>query len=201
MLFEPDLSALEELCFSSTESVLTVQPGGKVLILFHNHQNSCINVKEQIVVGAVHTIKANKITLLFDKEVCQSDEGNDDLVGPGQGDGDVNVVHSDADRRDHLKKVLSLPREGMSKSQLKELERFLIDSNDVFSLHEDDLGCTSLVQHRVDTGGHAPIKQPPRRFAILSERDVTSLIDDMTKRGIIQPSVSAWASPILLVPK
>ena len=122
-------------------------------------------------------------------------------MGPDQGNGDVNVVHSDADRRDHMRKVLSLPEKGLSKAQLNELERFLIDSNDVFSLHEDDLGCTSLVQHRVDTGDHNPIKQPPRHLPFSQRETVSSLIDDMMKKSIIQPSASAWASPIVLVPK
>ena len=89
----------------------------------------------------------------------------------------------------------------LCKAQLKELERFLIDSNDVFSLHEDDLGYTSLVQHRMDTGDHTPIKQSPRRLPFSQRETVSSLIDDMMKKGIIQPSASAWASPIVLVPK
>ena len=115
--------------------------------------------------GAVLTIEADQITSLVDKGVCQSEEGNNELVGPDQGNGDVNVVQSDADRRDHMRKVLSLPEKGLTKAQLKKLEKFLIDSNDVFSLHEDDLGCTSLVQHRVDTGDHNPIKQQSSSFA------------------------------------
>ena len=106
VVFEPDRSTLKELGLSSMGSVLTVQPGGKVLIPFHNHQNSCTNVEKQVIVSAVLTIEADQITSLVDKGVCQSEEGNNELVGPNQGNGDVNVVHSDADRRDHMRKVL-----------------------------------------------------------------------------------------------
>ena len=68
VVFEPDRSALKELGLSSTGSVLTVQPGGKVLIPFHNHRNSCINVETQVIVGAVLSIEADQITSLVDKD-------------------------------------------------------------------------------------------------------------------------------------
>ena len=46
-----------------TESLLTMQPGGKVLLLFHNHKNSCINVEEHMVVGAIQTIKPDGLNV------------------------------------------------------------------------------------------------------------------------------------------
>ena len=57
--------------------MLTVQPGGKVLIPFHNHRNSC---EKHVIVGAVLTIETDQITSLVDKGVCQSEEGNNELV-------------------------------------------------------------------------------------------------------------------------
>ena len=59
---------------------------------------------------------------------------------------------------------MNCPQEELEPAQQKELEEFLLTSDDVFSLDEDELGHTSLVHHTVDTGDHQPIKQPPRRL-------------------------------------
>ena len=67
-------------------------------------------------------------------------------------------------RRDRLKKVLNIPQEGVELEQVKKLEEHLLSSHDVFSLDDDDLGHTSLVRHRVETGDHPPIKQSPCRI-------------------------------------
>jgi len=58
-----------------------------------------------------------------------------------------------------------------------------------------------LVQHRVDTGGYPAIKQLPRRMPFSQREKVAELVKDMLEKGVIQPSTSAWASPIVLVPK
>ena len=72
---------------------------------------------------------------------------------------------------------------------------------DNFALSDAELGCTSWIQHSVDTGNHAPIKQQPYRTPIIRRAMIAEMVDDMRKQGIVQPSVSPWASPIVLVPK
>ena len=72
---------------------------------------------------------------------------------------------------------------------------------DVFVLSGEDLCCTILAEHRIDTGDHAPIKQYPRRTPFVQRAKIASLISDMEKKGVISPSVSPWASPVVLVPK
>ena len=110
----------------------------------------------------------------------------------------VNVVTADEEER---KKLLNIGVQNLDQKQREQLEQFLLSSDDVFSLSNSDLGHTSLVLHKVDTSDHPPIKQPPRRHPISQREVVSVLVDDMTKKGIIQPSTSAWASPIVLVPK
>ena len=58
-----------------------------------------------------------------------------------------------------------------------------------------------MVQRTIDTGDHPPIKQQPCRTPFVQREKISKLIDDMQQRGVIQPSASAWASPIVIVPK
>ena len=55
----------------------------------------------------------------------------------------------------------------------------------------------------IDNGLHPPIKQQPYRTGTLIVRRaiISEMIDNMRNQGVIRPSVSPWASPIVLVPK
>ena len=63
------------------------------------------------------------------------------------------------------------------------------------------LGQTSLVKHEIHTGNQAPIKQRPRREPIGMQGVVKEELEKMLDKGIIEPSSSAWGSPIVLVRK
>ena len=55
--------------------------------------------------------------------------------------------------------------------------------------------------HKINTGSAKPIKQPPRRQP-LGKRDIEKEeIQKMLKKGVIEPSSSSWASPVVLVTK
>lgn len=45
-----------------------------------------------------------------------------------------------------------------------------------------------------------PIKQRPYRLTPVKQAIVKEKIEDMLSAGIIEPSYSAWASPVILVP-
>ena len=81
-----------------------------------------------------------------------------------------------------------------------QLRKLLEEYSDVFALDDSELGCTNLVQHVIDTGDHPPIKQQPYRTPVLYREKIAKFAD-MEEQGVIRPSVSPWASPIVLVPK
>ncbi|KAG1114109.1 hypothetical protein G6F61_010372 [Rhizopus arrhizus] len=60
---------------------------------------------------------------------------------------------------------------------------------------------TPLVQHSIDTGDSRPLSQPPHRASAAENETIDSLLDEMLQQGIIQPSNSPWASPVVLVKK
>ena len=70
----------------------------------------------------------------------------------------------------------------------------------MFALDDSELGCTSLVQHSIDTGDQLPVKQQPYRTPVVYREKIEKMVNDMQEQGVVKPSNSPWASPIVLVP-
>ena len=70
--------------------------------------------------------------------------------------------------------------------------------SDVF---DETLGHTDVIQHNIDTGSALPIRQYPRRLPYAYREETKQQVTDMLQQGVIQPSHSPWASPIVLVKK
>ena len=104
-------------------------------------------------------------------------------------------------RTQHVMDVLQLTPGSLSPEQFNSLKRLIADNADVFALNDAKLGHTDLVQHQVDTGDHPPIKQPVRRVPFVYRDKIGELVADMEKQGVVEPSTSPWASPVVLVPK
>ena len=96
--------------------------------------------------------------------------------------------------------TLSLP-EDISETQKKQFLALLSQYSEIISGTSEDLGHTTVMQHHIDTGNALPIRQQPRRIPLPRRETVCKLLDEMLKKGIISPSKSPWASPIVLVAK
>jgi len=83
----------------------------------------------------------------------------------------------------------------------KGLKQLLWDHRDTFAKSKTDIGFCDLVKHDIDTGDARPIKQSPRRPPLNSGSAEDNIITEMLAAGVIQPSDSAWASPVCLVKK
>ena len=57
------------------------------------------------------------------------------------------------------------------------------------------------MHHKIDTGDNPPIRQRARRMPYAFCEESNKQIEDMLEKGIISPSTSPWASPIVLVRK
>ena len=66
---------------------------------------------------------------------------------------------------------------------------------------DNDLGCTKVLHHNIDTGHASPIRQPVRRLSLPAKEKVKKLLEEMLQKNVISPSTSPWASPIVLVHK
>ena len=86
----------------------------------------------------------------------------------------------------------------MPELQLRELEKFKERYKDMLS---DTPGRTHLVCHNIPTGDAHPVRLPPYRLTHKAQEILREEIQTLLNQGIIRPSTSPWAAPIVLVPK
>ena len=78
---------------------------------------------------------------------------------------------------------------------------FLTGYHRAFSLEEGERGETDLVHMEINTGDAYPRKQRMRRMPFALRQEVARQLRSMQENGVIQPSKSPWASPVVLVRK
>lgn len=82
--------------------------------------------------------------------------------------------------------------------QLMELQSILKDFP--FS-KENEIGCTKLIKHNIDTQEARPIKQKQYVVSPHIQKEVNDEIDRWLKLGIIEPAFGSWSNPIVAVRK
>jgi hypothetical protein len=63
----------------------------------------------------------------------------------------------------------------------------LMQNKDVFSQSKYDIGLTHVIQHKINTGNAAAIKQAPRRIPLAQRKEVEDEIDKMLDNNVIVP--------------
>lgn len=143
-----------------------------------NLQNAQVGTSERI-----KCIEArNELTSLVDveKQKNQPNEGNRQIL-PDQ--------------------VFQKLSEQLTKQEKQEVETFLKGNVDIFSRDDRVYGRTNIVKHHINTGDAIPIRQPPRRVPFSKNQEVEEMLENMISEGVIEPSTSPWASPVVLVKK
>ena len=86
----------------------------------------------------------------------------------------------------------------LSLAQQQELKKLLEKFTPIMS---DNPGRTHLIEHHIRTSGKKAIRQPPYRLPQAFQDEVIAELQDMVKAGIILPSQSEWAFPMVIVKK
>ncbi len=113
---------------------------------------------------------------------------------------DVNVITME-DQFKFLEENLKLDNSTFSEEQQSELLALLFEHADVFSTGDADLGHTDMFEHVIDTGNAKPIFQRPYRAEFQKRTIIEREVNKMFSTGLIEPSNSAWSSPVVLVTK
>ena len=125
-------------------------------------------------------------------------------------DTNITVMDSIDDSKEDVSKICSwsgdslvrefgLDEKGLSPAELQSVLDLLNKHAAVFSTSDTDLGRTHLTMHQIDTGAAKPVKMGPRRVPLHLQQEVSDHIKQMQANGIIRPSCSPLAAPIVPV--
>jgi len=102
---------------------------------------------------------------------------------------------------DHIDSLLhSLPSD-LTDEQCDHAETFIRLRTSVFSRSEYDIGHTSIIPHRIDTGEHAPHfeqlqRHPQAQLSVIDEH-----VQNMLEHDVIEAAASPWCSSVVMVCK
>lgn len=104
--------------------------------------------------------------------------------------------------RSRVNEVLSrLRTDHLNAEERANLEALCAQYADVFFIEGESLTFTNKVKHRIRTTDEEPVYTKSYRYPYVHRDEVRQQIGSMLEQGIIQPSESAWSSPIWVVPK
>lgn len=89
-------------------------------------------------------------------------------------------------------------RAGLPPEQKKQLLEFLDSNADLFT---PEPGSTDTLEHTIPTGESPPTSQHPYRVPVAWQSAVREEVQKLLTLGIIKPSTSPWAAPIVTVRK
>ena len=115
-------------------------------------------------------------------EVIESDF----LISPGDIYPNRKVELEDADIKD---------------STRVSFEELCEQQHEAFSKNNKDIGHTQLIEMEIDTGDSLPVAQSPYTLPLKHYDWVRQEIETLEKSGVIERSLSRWASPVIVVPK
>ena len=83
----------------------------------------------------------------------------------------------------------------LNKEQNEQVQQLLEEFSDIFSNIPNR---TEVTVHSIDTGQANPIRSTPYRNPQASDKLVNDELDRMLALGIVRPSTSPWASPVVI---
>ena len=192
LLFEPNLPGLEAVRLEVPDILFKQRQDGCVFVPVVNHDSISTRLEPGTCVG--HVTQAR----------IQSDDSGSpvpqEVTEQAKEAASVNVAITSA-RLDQIFEALQLQQGSLTDDEFAQLKQLVQQNADVFALDNTELCHTDVVQHHVDTGDHPPIKQPLRRVPYIYRDKIATMVKEMEEAGVIEPSSSPWASPVVIVPK
>lgn len=172
---------------------------GRAICRILNPFPSTKHIKAGTVIGKLLPFDENSVSAPF----CFDDVSVDDTDSVDDKYDDIGVYSSSPVNSNAILEELgiSLEHSDISTEDKLKLKNFIAKNRDMFALDSSELGCTNYHTHRIETGDAPPQRQYPYRVGTDQKKEIETQVEDMLKNGIIEPSDSYWAAPVILCKK
>ena len=178
---EPSETFVDKFCMGTARVVTNVSEENTVPVRLQNLLSRPVTIHKDTVLGTFE-----QCTVL--------DEDNAEHVGTNC---DVETCCAN-DVSDPVELFDLSHLEPQEATAVREL---LSEFRDIMSTGPMDLGSTDVIQHDIETTSTRPIRQAPRRLPMHQADEVRDHVENLLHEGLIEPSNSPWAAPIVVVRK
>ena len=182
LLFEPNLPQLHNKGVTMSDALIDNDKVATMII--QNRGVEPVILDQGCVMGYAHSTSMMKLPK---DEDCHLESS-------------VKTIQGSV-RMEQLCESLNIKGVELHQGEQSKLMELVEKYSELFALSSTELGCTSLIEHSINTGDHLPIKQLPRRVPHFLKTKVSQHVQEMLKQGVVTPSHSPWASPVVLVAK
>ena len=180
-MVEPTESFVDKFCVSAARVVTTVSENSTVPVRLQNLLPRPVTINRGTVVGMFESCFVEKAAEAADEPDCTAESCNaaDMCSDPVEL---FDLSHLDTEEAAAVRSLLS-------------------EFSDIISTGAMDLGSTGVAKHDIETTSSQPIRQAPRRLPLHHANEVREHVEQLLAEGLVDPSNSPWAAPIVVVRK
>ncbi|KAI8786010.1 Transposon Ty3-I Gag-Pol poly [Biomphalaria glabrata] len=164
---------------------LTTTEKGHFQLAAVNLSNESVTIRPRTHIGSIHpaTLQTGKVEVRLDTISAEIIAYNPLKATPLKGS------HID---------FSSMISEALASEERSAMSSLLHSFSDVFAWSDDDLGFTNVIEHKIPLIDETPQAQPYRRLPPSEFQAVKEHIEKLASKGVITPSTSPYAAPIVI---
>lgn len=193
-LLEPVVNLENKLNLACAKAVLTCKKGRSVCRLL-NPTNVDICITANTPLGKLLPVDIDSISEIKDASDSTTEESNATVFEVSTEIDNVKLVQ--------IAKDLGIPlgEADLTEDQKTQLLQFIGKNRDVFASSLQELGCTNVHFHKIETGDAPPQRQRFYRHSPAIKAEVERQVKDMLDNGVIEHSLSVWNAPVVMIKK
>jgi transposase InsO family protein len=187
VMFEPDNTDRNGIFWTRSVSEVGAEP--KMLVKAINVSDHNVTISKENCLGIVHPVEQidnNEDCYVESKTIEQSSEKRHLTISEDETWSKISELNFGSQ---------------LTKEEIDKFKEMIFKYRHVFSWCDYDIGKTNVMKHGIDTGDARPIKSHAYKQPAHLRTEIDKQIEEMLEHGIIEPSKSPWASPIILVKK